>query len=83
MFEPVLEHHRHAYARYERQKRLTFVIGLLVLLLIGVLIVLVGAGDWVVWAMSLWFASLFVGIGWFEVRKTVVFRRDLHERQRN
>lgn len=79
MLEPVLEHNRKEHDRLHRYQIRIVVSALPGALLIGLMVVLLGDGRWAEWAtISLVTAALLI-MGILELKKTLVFRRDLHE----
>lgn len=81
MFEPQLAHHRAAFRRLRRHQRLVVIGGFFAAIGFGAVIVLVSPPEWAQWlAVPLLFICM-GAIVLLEVRKTLVFRRDLRERR--
>jgi UDP-N-acetylmuramyl pentapeptide phosphotransferase/UDP-N-acetylglucosamine-1-phosphate transferase len=81
MIEPQQAHYRAEFRRLCRYQALTVIGGFFAALGFGAVIVLVSPPEWVQWlAVPLVFVGI-GAIGLLEVRKTLVFRRDLRERR--
>ena len=80
MFEPVLDHNRQEYARLQR-KQSAFLVGSLAAAIPLVVLIALFAVDY---AEPISYSYLILGFvvqGFFEIKKTIVFRRDLIEQR--
>lgn len=81
MFEPHLEHNREEFQRLKRLEIGVALGGIASAFLFAMLVALLSPPRWVEWlGLPLVFAVLIALVA-LEVRKTLVFRRDLRERR--
>jgi hypothetical protein len=84
MLEPYFEHNRKEFDKLQRRQILTCVLSVAaaaVFLLVSV--VLIGNRKFAEWGLYSLLATGFVILGILEVKRTLVFRRDLREQREN
>ena len=83
MFEPLLKHNRDEFERLKRSHIQVVVAGLILAFVLGgSLMLFVYSAPWIKWVAILYLVAFGGVIGVLEIKKALVFLRDVGERER-